>query len=377
MKSRRARWAWGAAAAGTMSLALAIPGLPGDATTQAARTSTPAHHKSGARYVQTNLVADQAGKAQIKDKNLVNAWGASYGPGTPLWVSDNGTDVTTLYQGGIHGGQQNIVPLVVNIPGGAPTGQTFNPTNEFVIHGSDGSSAPAKFLFVGETGHLTGWAPNVPAPATSTQAQDAVVTPGAVYKGLALGQSSSGPRLYAADFSAGTVDVYNGMFQRVITSGNFDDPRLPHGFGPFNVAVLNGKVYVAYAKQDPQRTDEIAGAGLGRVDVFSLDGTLMRRIGAHSQLNAPWGMTIAPQGFGRHSGDLLVGNFGDGRIHAFSPRSLEPEGVLRDTHGNPITIDGLWALLPGNGTEAGTDEVIFTAGPQDESHGLLGTLALK
>ena len=152
---------------------------------------------------------------------------------------------------------------MVNIPGGAPTGQVSNPTTSFVVHGSDGSSAPARFLFVGESGHLSGWAPNVPPPPPSTQAQDAVVTPGAVDKGLAIGMTDAGPMLYVADFSAGTVDVYNGLFQRVITAGNFQDRKLPDGFAPFNVAVLGGKVYVAYAMQDADREDEVAGAGHG------------------------------------------------------------------------------------------------------------------
>ena len=216
------------------------------------------------------------------------------------------------------------------------------------MHGSDGSSAPARFLFVGESGHLSGWAPNVPAPPPpSTQAQDAVVTPGAVDKGLALGQTDDGPMLYVADFSAGTVDVYNGLFQRVITAGNFQDRKLPDGFAPFNVAVLGGKVYVAYAKQDADREDEVAGAGMGRLDVFSLDGRLLDRAAGHGQLNAPWGLAIAPAGFGSFSGDLLVGNFGDGRIHAFDPSTLAPTGVVRGEDGRPVSIDGLWALQPG------------------------------
>jgi uncharacterized protein (TIGR03118 family) len=134
-------------------------------------------------------------------------------------------------------------------------------------------------------------------------------------------------------------------------------------------------VYVAYAKQDADREDEIAGSGLGRVDVFSLDGTLMRRLHRTSVLNAPWGLTIAPAGFGRFSGDLLVGNFGDGRIHAFNPVSLRFKGTVVNAHHHPIAIDGLWALQPGNGVEGGTDEVVFTAGPDDEMHGLLGTLS--
>jgi uncharacterized protein (TIGR03118 family) len=329
------------------------------------------------RYTQVNLVSDVPGAAEVTDPNLVNAWGASYLGTSPLWVSDNGKDVTTLYAGGVHGSPQTINPLVVSLPGGVPTGQVSNPTTSFVVRDSAGNSSAARFLFVGESGHLSGWAPTVGGGGTtpSTHAVDAVVTPGAVYKGLAMGMDTGGPLLYAADFSAGTVDVYNGLFQRVITTGNFQDPRLPAHFAPFNVMVAGDKVYVAYAQQDAARQDEVAGTGRGRVDVFTLQGALVTRLAAHRTLNAPWGMTIAPAGFGTFSGDLLVGNFGDGLIHAYDPSTLFFRGILRGAHGKPIKIDGLWALLPGNGTEAGTDQVLFTAGPQDESHGLLGTLS--
>jgi uncharacterized protein (TIGR03118 family) len=365
------QWSWRVAAVGVSALALAASTAAGNASSSAG--------SSQSTYKRINLVSDVPGRAQVTDPNLVNAWGASYGPGTPLWVSDAGADVSTLYQGGIHGGPQTILDLVVNIPGGEPTGQAFNPTNDFVVHGSDGSSGVARFLFVGESGHLTGWAPNVPAtsPPPSTEAQDAVVTPGANYKGLAFGQTQGGPLLYAANFSARTVDVYNGIFQRVITEGNFEDPQLPPRFAPFNVAVLNGKVYVAYAKQDAEKEDEVAGRGLGRVDVFDLDGVLLHRMSQHGALNAPWGLTIAPTGFGKFSGDLLVGNFGDGRIHAYNPTTLRLTGTVRNRHHNPVTIDGLWALIPGNGVEGGTDEVLFTAGPNDETHGLLGSLHVR
>jgi uncharacterized protein (TIGR03118 family) len=330
-------------------------------------------------YRQTNLVSDVPGRAQITDPHLVNAWGASYLGTSPLWVSDNGAGVSTLYSGGVHGSPQTIVPLVVSIPGGSVTGQVSNSTTSFVVHDRQGHRAAARFLFVTESGHLSGWEPTVGgngAP-TSTRAVDAVVTPGAVDKGLAMGQTPAGPRLYVADFSAGVVDVYDGRFRRVITSGNFQDPQLPQGFAPFNVMVSGNRVYVAYAKQDAQREDEVAGAGLGRVDVYSLQGTLLRRMPTHRDLDAPWGMTIAPQGFGTLSGDLLVGNFGDGRIHAYDATTLQPRGTVRRPSGKAVVIDGLWALLPGNGTEAGTDQVIFTAGPQDESHGLVGVLSAR
>jgi len=342
----------------------------------AGATAVAAHSSAPSAYRQVNLVSDVPGRAQVTDPHLVNAWGASHLGASPLWVSDNGADVTTLYSGAVNGSPQTIVPLVVSFPGGEPTGQVSNPTTSFNVHDAAGHSAPARFLFVGETGHLSGWNPAVGGTGAppSTHAVDAVVTPGAVDKGMAMGQTAAGPMLYVADFSAGVVDVYNGDFQRVITKGNFTDTQLPQGYAPFNVMVAGGKVYVSYAKQDSARHDEIAGAGRGRVDVFTQDGVLLRRLSSHSVLNAPWGLTIAPSGFGTFSGDLLVGNFGDGRINAFNPRTLDFAGALRTPGGKAVAIDGLWALLPGYGTEGSTHDVLFTAGPQNEAHGLLGLL---
>jgi uncharacterized protein (TIGR03118 family) len=364
MEASHWRWPFGLAAVGALALATALPADAGS------------HPGAASAYQQVNLVSDQPGHAQITDPNLVNPWGLSFFPTSPLWVSDNGTDVATLYSGGIHGGTQTINPLVVDIPGGAPTGQVANPSTSFVIHAADGTSDVAKFLFVGETGHLTGWSPNVPGGTPpSTKAVNAVVTIGAVYKGLAI-STVNRPRLFAANFSGRSVDVYNGIFRRVITARNFQDAQLPPGYAPFNVAVLGGKVYVTYAKQDSERTDDVPGAGFGRLDVFTLNGKLIARASDHSPLNAPWGLAIAPDGFGSYSGDLLVGNFGNGRIHVYDPTDLSFVGTLRDASHHAIDIDGLWALLPGNGVEAAADEVIFSAGPDDETHGLLGTLSV-
>ncbi len=372
------RWRPPVLAAGAcLALAVALPAT--SATAQpgahpAARLAAPA-------YTQTNLVSDVAGWAQIQDKNLVNPWGVSFlpatttGPASPLWVSDNGPGLSTLYAGGVHGGPQSIAPLVVTIPGGAPTGQASNPSSGFVVTAADTSSGPAKFLFVGETGHITGWNPTVGASApgaTSTQAQDAIVTPHAIYKGLAMGQTPKGPRLYAANFGSGQVEMYNSTWGRVHFPNAFVDRMLPKGFAPFNVMVSGDRVYVAYAKADG--LDEVDGPGLGRVDIFTLSGQLVHRLAGSRWLDAPWGMAIAPAGFGAFSGDLIVGNFGNGRIHAFRPNTLSFVGTLRDGQDHPITIDGLWSLIVGSGTEGGTDELVFTAGPDDESHGLLGTL---
>ncbi len=372
MSSHRARLTGGAAVVGSLTLALVVPGVSALAAVPGA---SPAHGSDRGTYVRTNLVADRPGHAQTTDPDLKNPWGVSYGPGTPIWVSDQATGLTTLYSGGVHGSPQTTVPLVVKVPGGGPTGQVFNPTTSFVVHGAGGSSAPATFLFVGVGGHLTGWAPTVPLPAPSLAAQDAVVTPGAVDTGLAIGSAGGGPRLYAADFTAGTVDVYDGAFRRVVTAGNFADRRLPDGYAPFNVAFLGGKVYVAYAKQGATRGFEQDGKGLGRVDVFTPGGVLLHRLVDSGQLDAPWGLTIAPAGFGTFSGDLLVGNFGDGRIHAYDAHTLASRGTVLNGHGRPMAVDGLWALTPGNGVEGATDQVVFTAGTDEGAHGLLGTIS--
>ena len=311
---------------------------------------------------------------QVTDPNLVNSWGSSHSATSALWVSDNKKDVATLYSGGIHGGPQNISQLVVNIPGGAPTGQLFNPTSSFVVHASDGSSAPAVFLFVGETGTLSGWAPGVPPPAPSHDAQVAVPTPGANLKGMAIGG-----RRQPDGLRDQLLRPHGRRLQREVPTGHHSRklrrPKVAGAFAPFNVAAFNDKVYVSFARQNGE--DELDGPGLGRVDVFTLDGRLLHRLGRHDVLNGPWGMTIAPAGFGEFSGDLLVGNFGDGRIHAFDPTTLALRGTVLTRNHRPVSIEGLWSLIPGNGVEGGTDEVLFTSGPDDESHGLLGSLSLR
>ena len=266
MDTRRARSAGVAVVAGVLGVALVAPAGPVDASTHST-------------YRQHNLVSDVPGRAQVTDPNLVNAWGASYSPTSPLWVSDNGKDVATLYAGGIHGGPQTINSLVVNIPGGAPTGQVFNPTSFLRRARRRRFQRTGAFLFVGESGNLTGWNPNVPPPAPSHDAQVAVPTPGAVDKGLAIGGPADNPMLYAADFSAGTVDVYNGMFQRVITAGNFEDAAAARALRTVQRGRSQDKVYVAFARQNGE--DELDGPGLGRVDIFTLDGRLVRRLGAH------------------------------------------------------------------------------------------------
>ena len=336
-----------------------------------------AHQDRGGRgvghYVQRNLVSDVPGAAEFLDGDLVNAWGLAFGPTTPAWVADNGTDVSTLYSGAVAGMPVAKVPLTVSIPGGAPTGAVFNGSSGFVVH-SGASSGPARFLFSSEAGTITGWNPGVPPPPPSMQAQTAVTVPGAIFKGLAIADTATGPQIYAADFHNAEVDVWDANFAPVRRPGAFSDPALPAGYAPFGIQAVNGGIVVTYAKQDADAEDEVAGPGKGFVDVYDTSGTLLRRFAARGALNAPWGVAPAPQGFGGASGALLIGNFGDGRINAYDPFNGEFLGALRGDRGRRIAIDGLWALEFGNGVIGTTQTLLFTAGPDEESHGLFGEL---
>jgi uncharacterized protein (TIGR03118 family) len=353
----------------------AVPSTASAATTAtAAGNPTPArvdqrdHHRHNA-YAQVNLVADRPGRAAVTDPHLVNPWGLSQGPATPVWASDNGADVSTLYTGGGAGQTPSAVPLVVSIPGGAPTGQAFNPTSAFML--PDGQ--PALFVFAGEDGDLSAWNRGL-TPLTSAVHVGAVK--GGVLKGLALLPTSPyGPEILVADFAHGRIAAFDGAFQRIaLPRWAFTDRRIPRGYAPFNVALLGSRVFVTYAKQDAARHDDVAGPGRGFVDVYSTSGRLLDRFARRGVLNSPWGLAIAPAHFGAFSGAVLVGNFGDGRIHAFNPWTGRLLGTLRNDRGRPIVIDGLWGLLPGNGTSAGTSDVWFSAGPGGEKHGLLGVL---
>lgn len=363
--SRRRRWStrWLGVLAATAVLGLAVPSA-------ASAGGSPHDHA----FQQRNLISDIGGVARITDRNLVNPWGLAAGPSTPLWVADNGTDVSTVYSGAVGGSIPVIAPLVVSIPGGAPTGIVYNPTNGFVVHAGP-ASAPARFIFDSEAGQITAWSPNVPP---LTQAQPAVTTPGAIYKGLAIAATRKhGSLLYAADFHGAKIDVFDEAFAPVTIPGAFRDRGLPAGYAPFNVQELGGRLYVAYAKQDAAAEDEEAGPGLGFVDVYDTRGRLLKRLVSQGQLNAPWGLVLAPRRFGGFGGDLLVGNFGDGMINAYDPHSGHFDGRLMNEDGNPIQIDGLWALRFGNGTFGTPDGLLFTAGIADEEHGLLGEIVAR
>lgn len=336
----------------------------------------PEDHDRGAVYIRVNLVSDIAGVARFTDANLVNPWGLAFGPASPFWVADNGSGVSTLYNGR---GQAFPIaaPLVVTIPsptdstgGGTPTGLVFNGTGEFVVS-ANGTSGSPSFLFATEDGTLLGWSPTV----SGTQAiivkdnSDA----GAVYKGLAIASTPEGNFLYATNFSAGQVEMYDKDFT---LKKMFTDPNVDPHFAPFGIQNIGGQLYVTFALQKPDKHDDQAGSGNGFVDVFNTDGTFVRQLAAHGPLNSPWGLALAPDGFGPFSHHLLVGNFGDGRINAFDVDSGAFDGQLLDPEGNPLTINGLWALQFGNGAPNGgsSDRLFFTAGIADESHGLFGFL---
>jgi uncharacterized protein (TIGR03118 family) len=328
----------------------------------------------GDQFVQRNLISDIPGMASITDPNLVNPWGLAAGPTSPLWVADNGADVSTVYTGAVNGSRPSIAPLVVRIPGGAPTGVVFNPTRAFVVHGAK-KSAPATFIFDSEAGRVTAWSAGVPP---STSARTVVNAHGAIFKGLAMASvPRHGPLLYATDFHNNRIDVYNGRFNPVRLSGSFTDRSLPAGYAPFNIQALGGSLYVTYAKQDANAEDDVAGAGFGFVDVYSPNGHLMKRLVSRGNLNAPWGLVVAPSGFGRFGGDLLVGNFGDGTVNAYNPRTGAFQGQLRTADGKAFQVDGLWGLRFGNGTFGTSQDLVFSAGINDESHGLLGTISTR
>jgi uncharacterized protein (TIGR03118 family) len=355
MPAIRPRSRLGIVLAALSALALAVAG-PADAH---------GGGKGANVYKKRNLVSDIDGVARITDSHLVNPWGLAFGPATPAWVSDNGMDVSTLYSGGVRKSTPVTLPLVVGIPGGAPTGVVFNGTPGFKVGG-----APAHFIFDSEAGTITAW-------NSGTDAVTEATTPGAVYKGLAIATKGSTTMLYAANFATGKVDVFNDSFAPATVPGGFTDPNLPAGFAPFNVQEIAGLLVVSFAKQDPNSSDELHGPGLGYVDVFDTQGHLVRRLVSQGALNAPWGLAVAPRHFGPFSGDLLVGNFGDGAINAYDPRTGAFRGTLQNKDGNQIKINGLWALRFGNGVIGTPQSLLFTAGIGDEDHGLFGEIVVR
>jgi uncharacterized protein (TIGR03118 family) len=321
-------------------------------------------------YRQTNLVSDIPGRAQLTDPNLVNPWGLAAGPTTPLWVANNGTGTATLYAGGTAGTPFSTVPLVFTVPMGAPTGQVFNGSNGFKLRTNAGPM-PARFIFDSEAGTVSAWTPTTPL---QMNARTKLTVPGAIFKGLAIGFFQHHPALYAADFGHSRVWVIDSHFHVMNTPGAFMDPTLPSNYSPFGIQSIGRWVVVTYAKHVPGQGDETDGPGLGFVDVYTQDGQMVARLASHGALNAPWGLVRAPAHFGRFSGALLVGNFGDGHINAYNFKTGQWLGNLRRPNGDPIAINGLWGLRFGNGVAGGPNDLLFSAGIQDEAHGLLGMI---
>ena len=320
---------------------------------------------AGTGYNQVNLVSDGAALAAHIDPNLKNPWGVAFGPTGPFWVSDNRTGLATLYNGS---GVPSALVVTIPPPGGgtppsSPTGIVFNGTSGFL---------GALFLFATEDGTISGW-----SSGTSAILRVDNSASGAVYKGLAPGNNGFGNFLYATNFSANRIDVFDTNFSPVLLGGTFTDPSIPAGFAPFGIQNISGFLFVTYAKQGPVTGDDVPGPGNGFVDVFNANGIFLKRLVSAGVLNSPWGVAQAPANFGDLSGALLVGNFGDGKINGFNPITGALLGTLNDGVGNPIVVQGLWGLLFGHGGEGGApDELFFTAGipgPDSiEDHGLFG-----
>lgn len=319
--------------------------------------TSPAEASTRTRFDVVNLVSDIKGRAAVHDPKLINPWGLAMGK--TLWVSATGTNVATVYSGA---GKKETTE--VNIPGGAPTGQVFNPTEGFTVKGK-----PATFIFASPSGAITGWN----AEADPANAIIAAFTRGADYKGLALMQTDEEESfLLAADFAHGRIHVFDEEFQRVrLSRWQFRDPAVPRTYAPFNVSIANGSVWVSYALRDSATGKSVAGQGKGFVSRFNGNGKLTGRI-SRGPLNAPWAVTTAPRTFGAYAGALLVGNFGDGTIQAYKRGRYI--GPLRDGAGKTIVLPGLWDLEPGTAENGGENALWFAAGIEGAQHGLLGVL---
>ena len=351
------------------------------------------------RYVITNLDSDLAGAAAVQDALLQNSWGVAFSPaGSPFWIADNNTGCATLYDG-----DGTIVPLQVSIPlpgnvvpgtdcktvnpknppkptPAAPTGIVWNPSSAFVV---PGTQLPAVFIFDTEDGTISAWAQSLTPANNAVLAVDNSKIPnatnGAVYKGLAFGVNVNGAFLFATNFRAGTIDVFGpptapgSLFTTATTDGGFTDPNIPAGFAPFGIQNINGDLFVTYAKQNATKDVDVAGQGNGFVDVFDTDGHLVRRFASRRTLNSPWGVAQASSAFGRFSGDILVGNLGDGRINVYNSAG-DFRDQLSGLDGRPLTIDGLWTLTLGGGAKSSSDTLFFTAGPNNQNDGQFGTI---
>ena len=340
-------------------------------------------------YIRTDLISNVQNLAQPKDPSLQNSWGIANAPGGPLWVSDNNDGLSTLYDGnGVKVNLTVTIPLPAGRaapPAAAPTGMVWNPTTAFTITAGT-TTAPATFIFDTEDGTISAWNATVDPVAGGKSTATLVVDnsgKGAVYKGLAFGTNKHGNFLFATNFAAATVDVFDQTFASATLDGSFSDPDIPAGFAPFGIANIDNNLYVTYAKQNAQKNDVVAGPGLGFVDVFTTDGVLIKRLASRGTLNAPWGVARATQNFGEFSGDILIGNFGAqgnfaGWISAFSGSGDNDFlGPLQDATGKPVAVDGLWSIMFGTFLNADADTLYFTAGPNQQQNGLFGRIVAQ
>jgi uncharacterized protein (TIGR03118 family) len=315
-------------------------------------------------FQQTNLVSDLPGTAVTTDPNLINPWGITSTATSPYWISDQGTGVSTLYNG-----LGTPTALVVTIPAaGPPSGPTGVVSVPTGVSGFSVNGTTAHFIFANLNGSIDAW-------ASGTTAVQSANVAGAVFTGLALANNGSGNLLYAANFSTGGgINVFNSNFQSTTLSGSFKDPNIPAGYAPYNIQNLNGQLYVQYAKVGTRGAQ--TGAGFGYVDVYDLNGNFVKRLVSNGPLNAPWGVAIAPSGFGSFGNDLLIGNFGDGEINAFDPTSGNFVGTLVNSSGDPILNPGLWGIQFGNSNAGSTPTTLFfNAGINGEKDGLFGSIS--
>ena len=316
-------------------------------------------------FTQKNLVSDGAVPAVTIDPDLKNPWGLSFSSTSPFWVSDAGAGLSTLYNGS--GAKLGLVVTIPPAPG-SPVGTLGSPTG--TVFSASGFMND-RFLFATEDGLIVGWSGGTQGLVRVDNSVSAS------YKGLAILNGT----IYATNFANGKIDVFDSNYSPVNPPGGFTDPNLPAGYSPFGIQEIGGFIYVTYAKKEQGGNDDEPGPGFGFVDKYDANGVLVQRVvsgdpgNPNNPLNSPWGMALAPQGFGDLSGLLLIGNFGDGKINGYDPMTGAFVGVLKDRFGNPIVNDGLWAIAFGNGAGAGkTNNLYFTAGLNDEEDGLFGSL---